>query len=63
MAYVYKQETREREKAEKRVLLREATYEGVLTVTDADKFKELLCNGLGRGKAYGMGLLTVMRLA
>ena len=59
----YKQETREREKAEKRVLLREATYEGVLTVTDVDKFKELLCNGLGRGKAYGMGLLTVMRLA
>ena len=44
------------------MLLREATYEGVLTVTDVDKFKELLCNGIGRGKAYGMGLLTVMRL-
>lgn len=37
------------------------TYDGVLTVTDADKFKETLCKGIGRGKAYGMGMLTVVR--
>ena len=36
------------------------TYEGVLTVTDADTFKDTLINGIGREKAYGMGLLTVM---
>lgn len=47
---------------EKRVALREVSYEGVLTVTDVAKFKELLCRGMGRGKAYGMGLLTIMRL-
>lgn len=38
------------------------TYEGILTVTDADKFRQALTGGIGRGKAYGMGLLTVMRV-
>lgn len=47
---------------EKCISLREVSYEGVLTVTDVEKFKELLCHGMGRGKAYGMGLLTIMRL-
>ena len=37
-----------------------ATFEGVLTVTDAEVFKRALLEGIGRGKAYGMGLLTVM---
>ena len=37
------------------------TYEGLLTVTDVQAFREALTNGIGRGKAYGMGLLTVMR--
>ncbi len=36
------------------------TYEGILTVTDEEKFIELLTNGIGRGKAYGMGLMTVI---
>ena len=35
------------------------TYEGVLTVVDAEIFKKALVNGIGREKAYGMGLLTV----
>lgn len=35
------------------------TYEGVLTVTDADAFKNALVKGIGREKAFGMGLLTV----
>ena len=38
-----------------------ATYEGILTVTDAEAFKAALVNGIGREKAYGMGLLTVTR--
>ena len=38
-----------------------ATYEGFLTVTDADAFRSALIKGIGREKAYGMGLLTVMR--
>lgn len=37
------------------------TYDGVLHVTDKERFKRALCCGIGREKAYGMGLLTVMR--
>lgn len=43
-----------------RVRLLSATFEGVLTVTDADKFKDALCSGIGREKAYGQGLLTIV---
>ena len=42
-----------------RVKLLAVTYEGLLTVTDADAFRKALVNGIGREKAYGMGLLTV----
>ena len=34
-------------------------YEGFLTVTDADAFRKALVSGIGREKAYGMGLLTI----
>lgn len=43
-----------------RVRMISVTFEGILTVTDAEKFKETLCNGIGREKAYGQGLLTVV---
>lgn len=36
-----------------------ATFEGVLTVVDAERFREMLLGGLGGAKAYGCGLLTV----
>lgn len=36
------------------------TYDGYLTVTDVDKFKNLLIKGLGKNKAYGCGLMTVI---
>ena len=42
------------------VTILSVTYEGLLIVTDADLFRKALVNGIGRGKAYGMGLLTVM---
>ena len=45
----------------KRVSLLGVTYEGVLRVTDAERFCQALIEGIGRGKAYGMGLLTVVR--
>lgn len=49
-------------KSGKRVVsLLAVTYEGTLKVTDVEKFQALLCNGIGRGKAYGMGMLTVVR--
>lgn len=34
-------------------------FEGVLIVTDADKFREALRCGIGQGKAYGFGLLSI----
>jgi CRISPR system Cascade subunit CasE len=43
------------------VTLLQATFEGVLQVTDAEAFRWALLHGLGRAKAYGMGLLTVVR--
>lgn len=36
------------------------SYEGVLKITDVAKLKEALVNGVGRERAYGCGLLTVM---
>lgn len=44
------------------VTLRTATYEGILTVTDAEVFRNKLVEGIGREKAYGCGLLTVIRI-
>ena len=44
----------------KQVLLSEVTYEGILKVTNTKKFKEALISGIGREKAYGFGLLTVV---
>ena len=37
-----------------------ATYEGILTITDLEKFKEALVNGIGKKKAYGCGFLTII---
>lgn len=36
-------------------------FDGVLQVTDADQFRESLVKGVGSGKAYGFGLLSVAR--
>lgn len=44
-----------------RVTLLAVTYEGLLEVTDEALFRQSLTTGIGRGKAYGMGLLTVVR--
>lgn len=41
------------------VTLLSVTYEGCLTVTDPELFRQTLVNGLGRGKAYGLGMFTV----
>ena len=42
------------------VSLLSVTYEGVLQVTDPERFCALLTHGIGRGKAYGLGLMTVV---
>ena len=37
------------------------TYDGILEVSDPELFREALCRGIGPGKAYGAGLMTVVR--
>lgn len=49
-------------KGSKEISLLSVTYEGILEVTDTDLFKNVLTNGIGRGKAYGMGLLTIIKV-
>ncbi len=39
--------------------LRLARYEGILEVTDPDKFRSTIVRGLGSAKAFGFGLLSV----
>lgn len=44
------------------VRIRQATFEGVLTITDIDIFRDKLIHGIGRGKAYGCGMMTIIPL-
>ncbi len=44
-----------------RVTLAYAQFDGILRVLDADLLRAALVRGVGRGKAYGLGLLTVAR--
>ncbi len=37
-------------------------FEGHLMITDAEKFRETLAEGIGQGKAYGFGLLSIARV-
>ncbi|HXG84294.1 MAG TPA: type I-E CRISPR-associated protein Cas6/Cse3/CasE [Pyrinomonadaceae bacterium] len=39
------------------------TFEGILEVTNAEKIRESLKQGIGTGKAYGFGLLSVVKAA
>lgn len=41
------------------VTLETATFQGRLTVTDVDRMRQSLLGGIGSGKAYGCGLLTL----
>lgn len=48
-----------RNRGEPPVTLTMATYEGVLQVEEADQLRRVLTKGLGHGKAYGCGLMTL----
>lgn len=45
--------------AQPQVVIDTATFQGVLTVTDAGRLRQCLTEGIGSGKAYGCGLLTL----
>jgi CRISPR system Cascade subunit CasE len=50
-----------RDKADDRpVVFVSRMVEGYLTITDPDRFKQTLINGVGREKAYGQGLLSII---
>ena len=40
-----------------------ALFDGMLTVTDPDKFRNVLQTGIGHGKVMGLGLLSVAPIA
>ena len=42
-----------------RVSLLSVTYEGIAEITDIDLFVHALTSGIGRGKAYGQGMITI----
>lgn len=43
------------------VTQRQVAFMGTLEVVDAGKLRESLTRGMGRGKAYGLGLMTLAR--
>ena len=42
-----------------KITLHMATFEGILTISDVERFRQSLLSGIGREKAYGCGLLTI----
>lgn len=49
-----------KKQGQKMIRLSKATYEGLLNVTDKDVFYHTLTEGIGKKKAYGFGLMTVI---
>ena len=43
------------------VRFKSATFEGILKVSNIESLKQALCSGIGKDKAYGCGLLTLVR--
>lgn len=43
------------------VTLREAQFDGILECTDQSLLRRALTQGIGRGKAYGCGLMTLVK--
>lgn len=42
------------------VKMSQVTYEGILQIDDVEALRKVMINGVGRERAFGMGLLTVM---
>lgn len=48
-------------KNERTIDLISATYEGVLTIENVGEFRKTLTEGIGKKKAYGFGMMTVIK--
>lgn len=46
----------------KKITISTLDYNGVLTVTDKDKFEEALYHGIGPAKGFGCGLMMIKRI-
>lgn len=44
----------------KPIRLIKTVYEGTLTISDVDRFRKVLTEGIGKKKAYGFGMMTVI---
>ena len=44
------------------IRIRSVSFDGILTISDIDTFRMALTHGIGRGKAYGCGLLTIVKI-
>jgi len=51
-----------KDKAQRSVTLSQATVQGVLDVTDPEQFQHSFRRGIGRGRAFGCGLLQLVPL-
>lgn len=51
-----------RKQGSNKIMLSKVTYEGILKVTDKKVFYQSLTEGIGKKKAYGFGLMTVIPL-
>ena len=51
------------DKAKRKVTLAQAQVQGVLEVTDRQLFIQSFCQGIGRGRAFGCGLLQIVPVA
>ena len=52
---------RKSQEEKREVSFRTVSFEGILTITDIDLFRGSLVDGIGRGKAYGLGMLTITK--
>ncbi len=50
-----------RKQGKNTVTLLSVTYEGSLCIVEPEAFQQLLCRGIGKGKAYGLGMMTVVQ--
>lgn len=49
-----------RKKGQRDIYLKKSIYEGTLTITDKKKIERVLREGIGKKKAYGFGLMTLI---
>lgn len=50
------------QKNKERIRLSKVAYEGTLLIKDIELFRKLLTEGMGKKKAYGFGMMTVIPL-